>query len=347
MESAAAKTNPASPAELFQPTPFVAHPLFRGGFLQTIAPRYLPAVNCPVDQRHQVDLEDGDALVLHQSDPQVSTGDTKDQQETGPNLVLYHGLGGCHRSQYMQRITDGALALGWRVYRVDMRGCGQAIDLASGINHAGRSDDVAAALEFVGQRHPAGQLFAAGVSLGGNQLLRFLGRVGAGQDARPAWFCRLLAAVAVVPPIDLVACSHNMQRLSRRIYNHYFIKALFDSIGTRARQQAAFQQLLSGRRPRTLWELDERLTAPLSGFAGAKEYYESSSSAAVAPQIDLPCLVVSAKDDPIIPAGCFAGVQWSATTTWLGCKSGGHAGFVGPGRVPWIDRCVLQWLQRF
>ena len=347
MESAAAKTNSASPADLFQPAPFIAHPMFRGGFLQTIAPRYLRPANCPSGQTHQVDLQDGDALVLHQNDPQVSIGGAKDREDPVPNLVLFHGLGGCHQSQYMQRIADGALALGWRVYRVDMRGCGHAIDLASGINHAGRSDDVAAALKFVSQRHADGHLFAAGVSLGGNQLLRFLGRVGSRLDARPAWFSRLLAAVAVVPPVDLIACSHNMQRLSKRIYNHYFIKALFDSIGARARQREEFQRLLSRRRPRTLWELDERLTAPISGFAGANEYYESSSSASVAPHIDLPCLVVSAKDDPIIPVACFAGVQWSPTTTWLSCKSGGHAGFVGPGRVPWMDRCVLQWLQRF
>ena len=32
------------------------------------------------------------------------------------------------------------------------------------------------------------------------------------------------------------------------------------------------------RSPRTLWELDDRITAPLSGFDGASDYYEQASA---------------------------------------------------------------------
>ncbi|MCA9140571.1 MAG: alpha/beta fold hydrolase, partial [Planctomycetales bacterium] len=264
----------------------------------------------------------------------------------GRVVVLFHGLSGCHGSPYMVRLAARFSRMGWTVYRVDMRGCGAARDLARGLSHAGRSDDVQAAIDFVARRESESRLAAVGVSLGGNQLLRFVGRVGAGLDARPDWFGRLSRIGVVAPPIDLVRCSRNMERLSRRIYNYYFIRALFDQIPPGVRNREQFQRIASIGRPKTLLELDDRVTAPLSGFKGAVEYYRQCGAVHVVHANSVPTLVLAAKDDPIVPVDCFTAADWPTQTRLVITRTGGHAGFIARGRTHWMDDCLIAWMNQ-
>ena len=78
--------------------------------------------------------------------------------------------------------------------------------------HAGRSDDVVAALDMIAAKSKQGPMLAIGVSLGAGQLLRAVGRIGCGVSIRPAWFERLARIAVVAPPLDLRRCSVNMQR---------------------------------------------------------------------------------------------------------------------------------------
>lgn len=325
--------------DTFSPPPFHPARLIRGGHLQTLASLRGPDQQIAPDLKHVVQLPDGDAIVLHEN-VAVDGGDQ------GKVLVLFHGLSGCHGSPYMIRLAYRCSRLGWKVYRVDMRGCGAAWELASQLSHAGRSEDVAAALEFVARRESHAKLAAIGVSLGGNQLLRFVGRVGSGIDRRPDWFARLGRIAAVAPPINLVRCSENMERLSRRLYNHYFIRTLFDRIAPGIREQEQFQDAVSLGRPKTLFQLDDRITAPLSGFSGALDYYRKCGAVHVVSANPVPTLVLAAKDDPIVPSDCFTNADWPRGTEVLLTTTGGHAGFVGRGRAPWMDDCLVAWMNQ-
>jgi predicted alpha/beta-fold hydrolase len=173
------------------------------------------------------------------------------------------------------------------------------------------------------------------------------GRVGSGLDRRPEWFDRLARIAAVAPPIDLVRCSENMQRLSRRLYNYYFIRNLFDQVAPAIRQHEVFQQAAAQGRPRTLLELDHRVTAPLSGFDSALDYYRSCGAATVAAANPVPTLVLAARDDPIVPGDCFERGDWPSSTRVLLHPTGGHAGFVGRGQTRWMDDCLLAWMNLF
>ena len=285
-----------------------------------------------------VDLPDGDGIVLHDDCP---TG-----WEPGMPMILFvHGLSGCHGSPYMIRLANRFFKAGYRAFRMDMRGCGAAWALSKGIGHAGRSDDVMAGLSRAASVSGSGPMFAMGVSLGGNQLLRALGRVGAGADARPEWFGRMKRAAAIAPPVDLVRCSENMQRFSRRLYNTYFIRHLIQRVPKLVKQRNEFQELIAGRRPKTLLELDNRFTAPISGFVDAKEYYECASARDVVSSIDVETLVVAAGDDPIVPIDCFESPKnpFSEVVRLLISDGGGHNGFLGPDRGYWIEDLVSEW----
>lgn len=325
----------------FQPPPFDPHLLFRGGHLQTIVSIRSTLGTDLMPKQHTVAVSDGDAIVLHDDCP-------PEWREGDESMLLIHGLAGCHAAPYMLRLADQLVRRGVRVFRMDMRGCGAGHALAANLTHAGRSEDILVALDAIAQLTQAGPIAAAGISMGACQLLRAVGRIGAGKDAKPQWFDRLARIAAVAPPVDLQRCSDNMLRWSLRPYNYYFIRGLLARAPARVKQREDYQRELAAGRPKTLRELDDRFTAPLSGFADAVEYYSKSSANQVVRHNQVPTLVLAAADDPIVPIGCFVDDkdQWPASTRLVIAKTGGHVGFVDRRRSSWMDQLLWAWFDQ-
>ncbi len=324
----------------FEPPGFRTHRLIRGGHLQTVFSSAAAApIPAPTTQ-HFVSLADGDSIAVHENRP--------DRWQPGdPSMLLLHGLAGCHRSPYMIRLAGRFFAQAMRVFRMDLRGCGAGAASASQLSHAGRSDDLLQVLEFVAEQTRSGPIFLVGVSLGGNQVLRALGRIGAGLEQRPRWFDRLQRAAVVAPPLDLQRCSDNMQRLLLRPYNRYFIRLLMNRVPERVQKREDYQAAASRSRPRTLRELDDQFTAPLSGFADAADYYRQSSAHHVTGAINIETLVLTSADDPMVPIGCFTDDPhiWSPSTHLLISPGGGHIGFIGRNREYWMDHVLDEWFK--
>ena len=322
----------------FQPPLFEPHPVFRGGHLQTIASVGASQVTGLRPRKRIVAVSQGDSIVLHDDCPPCwNKGD--------PSILLVHGLSGCHRAPYMLRLAKQFTERGMRVFRMDMRGCGAAASLATNLTHAGRSDDVLAALDAIANLCPRGIMGAVGVSLGAGQLLSALGRIGKGEITEPSWLHRLDRSAAVAPPLDLQRCSDNLQRLVLRPYNYYFIRSLMARVPAGVKNRADYQQRIAGARPRTLRELDDRITAPLSGFADAVDYYQKSSANRVTRFNAVPTLVIAAEDDPIVPVGCFVDdpAVWPDTTRLVVTRTGGHVGFIDRAKRCWMDDALLAW----
>ncbi len=320
------------------PASFQPHWLVRGGHGQTIwaAMRAAPdvayrATEVPLQTR------DGDWLVLHDDRP-------PNWQPGQPAMLLLHGLCGCHAASYMVRLAARMNAVGVRTFRLDMRGCGAAAERSHSLTHAGRSDDVIDALDEVARRTEAGPLQALGVSMGGNQLLRAVGRVDSGEDSHHSvGIERLERIAAIAPPIDLMRCSENMQRWPLRLYNWYFIRALLRRVPAKVHASEGFQQVRLRPAPRTLRELDQRITAPLGGFADAEDYYTRASSAPYLNALARPTLILTSADDPIVPVDIFQQTPMSAAVETSITRHGGHAGFIGRGRQEWIDDRLVEW----
>lgn len=326
--------------------PYLPSRVYRGGHLQTLATLRSRGHVLLSPEPHVVQLKDGDAVVVHEDVPPDLARSAA--AVDAPAVLMVHGLCGCHAARYMVRVADRLLQLGIRVFRMDMRGCGAARDLCDRVTHAGRSDDCRAAMDFVADR-TTGPLGVAGFSMGGNQILRMLGRIERADAVVPAWKDRLAAAVAVAPPVDLAKCSSSMLVGIRRVYSRYFLKQLLSGLPPRIAKQDQVQQALQTQRPRTLWELDDVLTAPLSGFSGADEYYADSSAMHVTGVIRTRTLVLAAEDDPIVPASCFAGdesVPFSSCVETHLVKRGGHLGYVDRQGNAWMDVAVQHFFQR-
>ena len=288
--------------------------------------------------QHLVSVSDGDAIVIHEDRP-------PDWSPENGSMLLIHGLSGSHAAPYMIRLASRFFDAGICVYRMDMRGVGAARELSRNVLHSGRSDDVLAALTEIANQTETGPMMAMGVSLGGHQLLRAVSRIGAALDQVPPWFDRLERIAVVAPPFNLPACSQNMGRLSRRIYNHYFIRNLMANAPPLVRERDEYKRLIADRRPRTLYELDDKMTAPMSGFDGALDYYQKCSIHQIAMHNPVNTLVLVAADDPIVPITNFTdpAIRWADATTLHVTRTGGHAGFIDRNRNSWMDLAIARW----
>lgn len=314
---------------------FRPHPLVRGGHLQTIVGNFLPSrVVCRSQVRHVL-LPDGDAIALHEDS---GAGETAYRDV----VVLVHGLGGCHQSTYMMRCSTKLQAQGFRVFRMDLRGCGAGMSLARRPLHAGRSEDAEAVLAQVHELCPSSPIHLVGFSMGGNIVLKLAGELAG--NAPP----HLASVLAVSPPIDLAQCSESIQRGFSRVYDRRFVRSLVKHVEERdAILPDALTRPLQPR-PRQLKAFDSLFTAPLAGFADVDDYYARASSRSGLKQITVPTLIIAAKSDPIVPAAAFEAASYSGSTQVLMTSCGGHLGFISArgddADCRWIDWRIVDWV---
>ena len=284
---------------------------------------------------HRIDLPDGDAVTLHEDSPPRLPTDA-------PVVLAVHGLCGSHRSPYMLRQARLLNARGVRAFRMNQRGCGTGAGMARMPYHSGRHDDLAEALRFVADRHPDAPLAVVGFSLGGNLALNLASRM---RDDLPG---RLRTAVAVCPPADILSCALNLHRGLRRLYDRYFAGYLVRHVAHARTLRPDVPPLPAGARPRRIIDFDDCYTAPVSGFADARDYYAKCSPASVLDDVELPTLVLAAADDPMIPLAPIADAPRSAAVHLTVTRHGGHCGFFGRrGADPngrWMDCRVAEWV---
>src|SRR5512134_361226 len=165
-------------------------------------------------RRERWDTPDGDFIDLDWIDPpslvthHSSLGDP-------PLVVLFHGLEGSSRSHYALALMAEVRDRGWRGVVVHFRGCGGELNRLPRAYHSGDSAEVDWILRRLRPRNP--RLYAVGVSLGGNALLKWLGETGASAAAV------LDAAAAVSAPVDLMAAGDALDRGFNLVYVRHFL----------------------------------------------------------------------------------------------------------------------------
>ena len=257
-----------------------------------------------------------------------------------PRLLLLHGLEGTVRSHYVGGFFREAARRGWGAELLIFRGCGDEPNTAPRFYHSGETSDLGFVIDRIRGEYPRAALLLAGVSLGGNVLLKFLGE--AGEDA-----CEYVAgAVAISVPFDLERGARFIGQGFSRIYDRHFLRSLrrkaLDKLGKYPHlfDRAALFHAES------IYDFDDVVTAPVHGFADAHDYYSRSSSIRFLDRIRVPTLLLSAVDDPFLPSEVLDEVNSiAASNSALSLEftqRGGHVGFVG-GRVPWKPFYYAEW----
>jgi len=317
----------------------------RGAHLQTVWGRLARSRTQVPLRREALTTPDGDTLLLDHADVAVPDG--------APPLLILHGLEGSSHSVYAQGLLALAVKAGLRASVLNFRYC--ARDLADlrrtipnerpRLYHSGETSDFDFVARTLVARHGR-PILAAGVSLGGNVLLKWLGEH---PDDRI-----VSAAATLSVPYDLAAGDRHMASFPSVLYVRSFVKTLApktEALARRFPEAAARLDVARASRAWTFREFDDAANAPLHGFAGAADYYARCSSLPVLSRIAVPTLCLSSLDDPFVPAETVerARREASPTVRFLVTKEGGHAGWVaarGLTPVYWGEELVIDFLAR-
>jgi len=329
---------PAHPSSL-DGAPYSAPWWLPSGHAQTIyaalaAPRPRVAY-----RRSRWDTPDGDFIDVDWVEQ--DRGLRMEGRGEAPLVILFHGLEGSSRSHYALALMAAVRDAGWRGVVVNFRGCGGELNRLPRAYHSGDSAEVDWVLRRLKRGNP--RLLAAGVSLGGNALLKWLGETGASAGAV------VDRAAALSAPVDLTAAGNALDRGFNLAYTRHFLRSMkekslakldrFPGLFDAARLRAAY----------TLREFDDLVTAPLHGFRNTDDYWARASAKPWLRRIEVPVLMVNARDDPFLPSGALPAPHEAAPSVLLEQpEHGGHVGFVSgrfPGNLDWLPARVLEFFR--
>jgi uncharacterized protein len=311
------------------------NPLLRNPHILTIlanfARRRLDTARFPVVEK------------LYRTDPeaQVLVHEQRPCGEAQGEIIMVHGLEGSSGAGYIRSMSQLALENGFAVHRANMRSCGGTESLCKTMYHAGLTSDTLSLVREIREQHRR-PIYLIGYSLGGNVSLKLAGELGTKANGL------LDAVIAISTPIDLAASVRQMSRLENRIYESRFVSRLKQRIRRRALSLPGIYDTSLLDKCSTVYEFDDKITAPFFGFGTADNYYATQSSNQYLDRIRIPTLLIQAKDDPLIPFEIFdhPGIRDNPNIRLVAVEHGGHLGFLA-NRAPrfWVDRVVLRWLE--
>jgi hypothetical protein len=259
-----------------------------------------------------------------------------------PLVAVFHGLEGGSGSHYAGALARELGRRGWHGAVAHFRGCSGEPNRLPRAYHSGDADEVRWILRRLGAEARGAPLFAAGVSLGGNALLKWLGE---DEQARQV----LLAAAAVSAPVDLMAAGDALGQGFNLVYTRTFLATMKRKAEEKLER---FPGLFDGeamRRARTLREFDDVVTAPLHGFRDTDDYWTRASAKPVLGRIQVPTLLLNARNDPFLPEAALPGrADVSREVRLEFPEEGGHAAFVSapfPGNIDWMPRRITGFFE--
>lgn len=323
--------------------------------------------------RERVDTPDGDFLdfdwtapglfsdrlsdgTLTEADPRlIHTGARRWMQDNDQSvlsnasaaraLVLFHGLEGSSRSHYAQAIAQHFRARGWIVVIAHFRSCSGFPNRMARAYHSGDAADIDFILQVVRRKAPHALWHAAGVSMGGNAMLKHLGELGSNATG-------LLQAVAAISvPLDLAVCGRHLSEtwLGKTLYSRYFLRSMKSKIREKANRFPGNIDVLRLSQARTLREFDDAYTAPMHGYKNALDYWTRAASKPYLSKIAVPTLVLNARNDPFVPEASLPGSHDCSPSVLLHQPAeGGHAGFVTgafPGHLGWLPNRLARFFE--
>lgn len=276
----------------------------------------------PRARRERWELPDGDFLDVDWYGPPREAR----PESTAPVLIVLHGLEGSSRASYVRGIVALALSRGLAPLALNFRGCSGEMNRLPRLYHSGETSDLDHVVRRLAAERPGRPIGVVGFSLGGNVAAKYLGERG--EDLPP----ELRAGAVISAPFDLLRSAKAIDGPGfwNRVYRERFLRRLRRKARLKLAQHPGWVDPAVIPAATTFSAFDDRITAPVHGFANAEDYWARSSAARYLHGVRRPLLAIAAKDDPIVPGDTlpFEEARANPNVSLEVTEAGGHVAFV-------------------
>ena len=303
----------------------------KNGHLQTIYRPYFHKVSGVQYHRERIETPDDDFLDLDWS-----------RKGNERILIACHGLEGSTESTYMKSLVKYANESDWDAVGINFRGCSGEPNRQLRTYHSGETEDLGLVVQHVIKSGRYENIALAGFSLGGNVTLKYVGEQG--KQIAP----EIKAAVGVSVPCHLETSSYALAEWRNKLYMNSFLQTLKEKVKMRWDRLEGIVDRDLVMKSVSFKDFDQHYTAPVFGFKDAKDYWTRSSSLQFLPDVQVPSLLINARDDSFISDRCYP-EQLARDSDFFHLeapKNGGHVAFVAfnNGGYNWIEKRVVNFL---
>jgi len=257
---------------------------------------------------------------------------------SGPAVIACHGFEGSSNSTHITRLMTLVQKLGWSGYAINYRSCSGVINDTFYTYNAGKTEDLEQLIWYVHEQNPRRPIFLAGYSFGANILANCISRP---KSKLP----RISASALISGNYRIEPGVIAMSKGFSRVYEESFVNSLIEKY---KQKQSKFPNEIDYEaffESKTLYELDEKITAPYFNFSSASNFYEDISSATHLTNINHPTFMLNSIDDPLSPPACFPlGNELSSHfLNFFTTEKGGHVAFVSRDTSYWLEKQILRW----
>ncbi len=286
------------------------------GHLQTIYPFIFRKVPIVTTSKQRIITYDKDFVDL-------------DDYSVGSDAIgiISHGLEGSTDAQYIKGMarflnSQNIDALAW-----NMRSCSGEMNLKEKFYHSGATEDLQRVIDHVLEKDKYKKIYLIGFSLGANLTANYIGEQGSGLPDQ------IKKSILISNPCDLQCSSDEL----KKNYNKFYLKQFLWTMRQKVKQKDKLMGFTnididssSISKIKCLDEFNNIVTAPLYGFKDSQDYYKKSSCKKYLENLQLPTLIINARNDPFFGVKCYPIREAQANKNlYLEIpESGGHMGFV-------------------
>lgn len=290
--------------------------------LQTIFPYLFRKIKGVPYKRERIITPDDDFLDLDWA------------KVSNPNslLILSHGLEGHSKRNYILGMVKLFNHKNFDCLAWNYRSCSGDINKKKIFYHHGMTEDLETVINHAIGLKKYKKIFLVGFSLGGNITCNYIGKK-----------CKDLpheikGAAVFSTPFDLFSATKSFHgKKFNKVYIYRFLSSLKKKI--RLKENLLNELKVTENQLKKIKDFhqwDELITAPLHGFKNKNDYYAKSCSKKILSKIQIPTLVVNAKNDPFLGPNCFP-FEEANKNPYLFLETpenGGHCGFTSFDHKP-------------
>ena len=310
---------------------------YRNAYIQSVLPTLFRKVESVHYTRQRMNTSDGDFIDLDWS----LASENKVPAES--LAVICHGLEGSSDRAYMLGMVKAFNTRGIDAVAYNYRGCSGEMNLMKKLYSAGATDDLQEVLDAIKKHYDYPTVYLVGFSLGGNLVLKYGGEKAGDIDPH------IKGIVAISAPCDLYSSSIELLKAKNYMISLRFLIMLRNKFKVKADQYPELKSI-NIKAIKNLKQFDDQITAPLSGYKDAEDYWYKASCIRKLDQLAIPALIINAADDPILGAECYP-YQEARTNEYVHLEvpaRGGHVGFMHrPNQNEyWHERRTVEFLMQ-